>query len=169
LLQPAGQALEGQPNKCNASGRSDFGKRLTISRFWFIFFPRQQTLSTAEGLRMSTTFKQAMKKQLLDLKEQILRQLVAESDEFQEIVDDMEPKDLADIAADDIDRRILEVLGSQEIKRLQLIDSALGRIENGHYGVCMSCGKKIPEERLKAIPYAILCIECKSSEERRNR
>ena len=118
---------------------------------------------------MSTTFKQAMKKQLLDLKEQILRQLVAESDEFQEIVDDMEPKDLADIAADDIDRRILEVLGSQEIKRLQLIDSALGRIENGHYGVCMSCGKKIPEERLKAIPYAILCIECKSSEERRNR
>ena len=118
---------------------------------------------------MSTTFKQAMKKKLLDLKEQILRQLASESDEFQEIVDDMEPKDLADIAADDIDRRILEVLGSQEIKRLQLIDSALGRMENGHYGVCMSCGKKIPEERLKAIPYAILCIECKSSEERRNR
>lgn len=118
---------------------------------------------------MSTTFKQAMKKELLDLKEQILRQLASESDEFQDIVDDMEPKDLADIAADDIDRRILEVLGSQEIKRLQLIDSALGRMENGHYGVCMSCGKKIPEERLKAIPYAILCIDCKSSEERRNR
>ena len=118
---------------------------------------------------MSTTFKQAMKQQLLDMKEQILRQLVSESDEFQEIVDDMEPKDLADIAADDIDRRILEVLGSQEIKRLQLIDSALGRMENGHYGICMSCGKKIPQERLKAIPYAILCIDCKSSEERRNR
>jgi DnaK suppressor protein len=33
----------------------------------------------------------------------------------------------------------------------------------------MSCGKKIPEERLEAIPYAILCIDCKSSEERRNR
>jgi DnaK suppressor protein len=118
---------------------------------------------------MSPTFKHAMKQQLMDLKEQILRQLVSESVEFQEIVDDMEPKDLADIAADDIDRRILEVLGSQEIKRLQLIDSALGRMENGHYGVCMSCGKKIPEERLRAIPYAILCIECKSSEERRNR
>jgi RNA polymerase-binding protein DksA len=118
---------------------------------------------------MSTTFKEAMKSKLMDLKEQILRQLASESDEFQEIVDDMEPKDLADIAADDIDRRILEVLGSQEIKRLQLIDSALGRMENGHYGVCMSCGKKIPEERLKAIPYAILCIDCKSSEERRNR
>jgi len=118
---------------------------------------------------MSTEFKKAMKQKLLELKEQILRQLVSESDEFQEIVDDMEPKDLADIAADDIDRRILEVLGSQEIKRLQLIDSALARMENGHYGICMSCGKKVPEERLKAIPYAILCIDCKSSEERRNR
>ena len=54
---------------------------------------------------MSTAFKKAMKQKLLDLKEQILQQLVSESDEFQEIVDDMEPKDLADIAADDIDRR----------------------------------------------------------------
>ena len=118
---------------------------------------------------MSAGFKEAMKQKLLEIKEQILKQLVSESDEFQEIVDDMEPKDLADIAADDIDRRILEVLGSQEIKRLQLVDSALGRMENGHYGVCMSCGKKIPKERLQAIPYAILCIDCKSSEERRNR
>jgi DnaK suppressor protein len=118
---------------------------------------------------MDTAIKKAMKQKLLEMKEQILRQLVSESDEFQEIVDDMEPKDLADIAADDIDRRILEVLGSKEIRRLQLIDAALGRIENGHYGICMSCGKKIPEERLRAIPYAILCIECKSSEERRNR
>ncbi len=118
---------------------------------------------------MNVEFKKQMKQKLFEMKEQILKQLVSESDEFQEIVDDMEPKDLADIAADDIDRRILEVLGSQEIKRLQLIDSALGRIENGHYGICMSCGKKIPHERLQAIPYAILCIDCKSSEERRNR
>jgi DnaK suppressor protein len=118
---------------------------------------------------MDTAIKKAMKQKLLEMKEQILRQLISESDEFQEIVDDMEPKDLADIAADDIDRRILEVLGSQEIRRLQLIDAALGRIENGHYGICMGCGKKIPDERLRAIPYAILCIECKSSEERRNR
>jgi len=122
-----------------------------------------------EEVRMNVEFKKQMKQKLFEMKEQILKQLVSESDEFQEIVDDMEPKDLADIAADDIDRRILEVLGSQEIKRLQLIDSALGRIENGHYGICMSCGKKIPHERLQAIPYAILCIDCKSSEERRNR
>lgn len=118
---------------------------------------------------MAKDFKKAMQGKLLELKEAILQQLAAESGEFKELVEKMDPKDLADIAADDIDRRVLEVLGSQEIKRLQLIESALARLENGRYGTCMSCGKKIPRQRLEAIPYAILCVDCKSSEERRNR
>jgi DnaK suppressor protein len=118
---------------------------------------------------MDKQFKEAMRKSLLAQKEEILRQLISESAEFKELVEDMKPKDLADIAADDIDRKTLEVLGSQEIRRLQLIDAALGRIEDGHYGTCMSCGRKIPKARLEAIPYAILCVECKASEERRNR
>jgi DnaK suppressor protein len=118
---------------------------------------------------MDKNFKKEMRQALVELKHQILNQLAAESSEFQELIEDIKPKDLADIAADDIDRRILEALGSQEIRRLQLIDSALARLENGRYGVCMSCGKKIPEERLRAIPYSFLCIDCKSSEERRNR
>lgn len=118
---------------------------------------------------MDKHFKNEMKKALVDLKHQILTQLAAESGEFQELIEDIKPKDLADIAAEDIDRRILEALGSQEIRRLQLIDAALARLENGHYGVCMSCGTKIPEERLRALPYSLLCIDCKSSEERRNR
>jgi RNA polymerase-binding transcription factor DksA len=33
----------------------------------------------------------------------------------------------------------------------------------------MKCGKKIPHDRLEAIPYALMCIECKTAEERRNR
>ena len=118
---------------------------------------------------MDNNFKLKMKQSLLDSKTQILKHLASESEEFQELIEDMKAKDLADIAADDIDRKTLEALGSQELKRLRLIDSALARIENGHYGVCMSCSKKIPKERLEAIPYAFLCVECKSSEERRNR
>ena len=118
---------------------------------------------------MDNNFKLKMKQSLLDSKTQILKHLASESEEFQELIQDMKAKDLADIAADDIDRKTLEALGSQELKRLRLIDSALARIENGHYGVCMSCSKKIPRERLEAIPYAFLCVECKSSEERRNR
>ena len=42
----------------------------------------------------------------------------------------------------------------------------IGRITEGPYGVCQSCGTSIAEERLEAIPYARLCIECKRREER---
>jgi RNA polymerase-binding transcription factor DksA len=47
----------------------------------------------------------------------------------------MDPKDLADVAADDIDRKTLEALGSVELRRLQLIESALSRVENKKYGL----------------------------------
>jgi DnaK suppressor protein len=118
---------------------------------------------------MEDAFLKKMKTSLFDLKKEILKNLASESEDFRTIIEDMDPKDLADIAADDIDRKTLEALGTQELRRLQLIESALARIENKKYGLCARCSKKIPRERLEAIPYALLCIDCKSSEERRNR
>ncbi len=118
---------------------------------------------------MDESFLKKMKTALSSLKKDILRNLASESEDFRTIIEDLDPKDLADIAADDIDRKTLEALGSQEIKRLQLIEAAIARIENKKYGVCARCSKKIPKERLEAIPYALLCIDCKSSEERRTR
>ncbi|GHV78243.1 RNA polymerase-binding transcription factor DksA [Spirochaetia bacterium] len=110
-----------------------------------------------------------MEKSLTDLKVEIIANLVASNKDFKEIVEGMDPKDLADIASDDIDRKTIEALGSQELKRLKLIDSALTRLQQGKYGLCVKCGKRIPQERLEAIPYALMCIECKTAEERRNR
>jgi RNA polymerase-binding protein DksA len=118
---------------------------------------------------MDKEFKSRMEEKLLREKEEIIRSLISESEEFQELVGDIDPKDLADVAADDIDKKTLEALNEQEIKRLRLIDSALSRIHNGRYGLCMRCGKKIRTERLEAIPYALMCIDCKNSDERRNR
>ncbi len=122
-----------------------------------------------KSTQMDEAFLRKMRTSLVSLKQDILKNLAAESEDFRTIIEDLDPKDLADIAADDIDRKTLEALGTQELKRLQLIESALSRIENKKYGVCMRCSKKIPRERLEAIPYAVLCIDCKSSEERRNR
>jgi DnaK suppressor protein len=118
---------------------------------------------------MEQTYVKRMKTALLDMKKEILEHLAAENDEFNEIIEDTDPKDLADIASDDIDRRILEALGNQELKTLKLVENALSRIENGRYGKCIRCDQKIPKERLDAIPYAVLCIKCKQSEELRNR
>jgi DnaK suppressor protein len=49
--------------------------------------------------------------------------------------------------------------------KLQKIESALGKIEKGKYGVCEKCGKKISQQRLLAIPETKLCIECQKKVE----
>jgi len=103
------------------------------------------------------------------LRNEIVDNLIASNEDFKEIMDGTEPKDLADIASDDIDRKMIEAIGTQELKRLKLIESALTRIKQGKYGHCIKCGKRIHHDRLVAIPYALMCIECKSEEEKRNR
>jgi RNA polymerase-binding protein DksA len=121
------------------------------------------------GAVMEQEFITRMDKSLTDLKTEIISNLIAGNKDFKEIVEGMDPKDLADIASDDIDRKMIEAIGSQELKRLKSIDSALTRIRQGKYGLCVKCGKRIPQDRLEAIPYALMCIGCKTAEERRNR
>ena len=110
-----------------------------------------------------------MEKSLSGLRKEITEKLLASSADFKEIVEAMDAKDLADIASDDIDRKMIEAIGSQEVKRLRLIDAALTRIIQGKYGICMKCNCRIPRERLEALPYALMCIGCKTAEEKRNR
>jgi RNA polymerase-binding protein DksA len=114
-------------------------------------------------------FVERMEKILSDQKREIISNLLASNEDFRGIVEDMDPKDLVDVASDDIDRKMIEAIGAQELKRLRMIESALARIQQGKYGLCIKCSKKIPFERLEAIPYAIMCIECKTAEEKRNR
>jgi RNA polymerase-binding protein DksA len=118
---------------------------------------------------MEREFVARMEKSLTDFKMEIISNLIVSNADFKQIVEGMDPKDLADIASDDIDRKMIEAIGSQDLKRLKLIDSALTRIQQGKYGLCVKCGKRIPQDRLEAIPYALMCIECKTVEERRNR
>lgn len=50
---------------------------------------------------------------------------------------------------------------------LQEIDSALQRMDEGTYGVCVDCGQPIPIERLEARPYAMRCVADQEKEDRR--
>jgi DnaK suppressor protein len=123
----------------------------------------------AHGDKTKKSFLDEMRKKLGELKREIFEHLAAEDEEFRQILHDEDHKDAGDIATDDIDKKLLETLGVQEQRRLSLIETALYQIENGRYGKCASCGNKIPEERLRAIPYALMCLDCKAREERRNR
>ena len=42
---------------------------------------------------------------------------------------------------------------------LRDVDRALQKIEDGTYGICDRCGRLIPEERLEARPWSVLCVE----------
>jgi RNA polymerase-binding transcription factor DksA len=46
------------------------------------------------------------------------------------------------------------------------VEAALERIEAGTFGSCEECGRAISPERLDAVPYAPLCIECAHSRDR---
>lgn len=43
---------------------------------------------------------------------------------------------------------------------LSKANRALERVDAGTYGICESCGKSIPIERLEVLPYSTLCVEC---------
>jgi DnaK suppressor protein len=49
---------------------------------------------------------------------------------------------------------------------LEKIDKALSRMDEGTFGFCERCGKPIEKARIKALPYASLCIKDKQAETR---
>lgn len=116
---------------------------------------------------MDVDFISKMRNVLLDLKAGILKRLMHENEDFRAAVEDMGVKDLGDLASNDIDCRTLEMMGHQDKLRLDKVEAALVRLENGKYGVCAGCNKKISLARLEAIPYAVFCIECKTASESR--
>lgn len=56
---------------------------------------------------------------------------------------------------------VVDQLDDLERAELIKIDAALGRIESGTFGACTSCGESISQKRLKALPFATICMDCK--------
>lgn len=73
---------------------------------------------------------------------------------------------MADIATDTYDREFSLGLASNERKLIYELDDALKKIEEGNYGICEQCKNPIPKTRLKALPYARLCLKCQQVKER---
>jgi DnaK suppressor protein len=49
------------------------------------------------------------------------------------------------------------------------IEEAIARIEDGSYGICEDCGEEIGIKRLEARPVTMLCIDCKTVQETREK
>jgi DnaK suppressor protein len=70
-----------------------------------------------------------------------------------------------DLAFDYTNRDRETALRSVEEQTLEQVDAALARLDAGTYGVCRNCGQPINPERMEALPYATLCMECTKAQE----
>ena len=73
---------------------------------------------------------------------------------------------LAEVGSVTLDRELDYSLEEVAQEGLAAIERALGRIEQGSFGRCASCEAPIGADRLTALPWANLCIDCKRLEER---
>jgi len=57
--------------------------------------------------------------------------------------------------------RLNRVGTARELEAILLdVERALAKVDEGTYGICDRCGKLIPEERLEARPWSVLCVDC---------
>jgi DnaK suppressor protein len=76
---------------------------------------------------------------------------------------------LGDVASLSYGREFSMGLAERQQKYLEEIDEALGRINDGTYGICKVTGELIPAERLEEVPVAKYSVKGKEILERRRR
>ena len=101
---------------------------------------------------------QTQRQEILDMYEQDLRA-------GQESADDG-TEDIVDRANNAYNRELMFSLSDGERSMLLQIEDALRRIDSGAYGKCSSCGEKINDLRLEAVPYTRYCINCQELAEK---
>ncbi len=74
---------------------------------------------------------------------------------------------MADVATDNYDREFSLGLAANERQSILELDDALKKIQDGTFGVCEDCKSLITKTRLKALPYARLCLKCQEKKEKR--
>ena len=109
------------------------------------------------------------KKVLLEEKQRVM---INTKNSLQTTELNVSPDDLpdeTDLAASEISQNLIFKLRDRERQLLKKIDEALGRIDEGSFGVCEGCEENIEPRRLEARPVSTLCIACKEREEHREK
>jgi RNA polymerase-binding protein DksA len=114
-----------------------------------------------------------LRQKLLDEKDRLLRQsdeLAAEAEQLareREAGDTQFDEESGEGDTVNVERERDLLLSATARQVVEEIDDAMVRIKKGTYGVCRYAGRKISLERLEAIPWANVCVDCKARAERR--
>jgi len=76
------------------------------------------------------------------------------------------PHDLEELSILDVLEDTGLAVADIKRRRLEALDDALRRIDEGVYGVCAGCGTEIDDKRLKAEPFAVFCVACQRESEK---
>lgn len=79
--------------------------------------------------------------------------------------DDRDEPDAVDGAQGDIQQDLDLAVIQMKAEMLHNIDAALRRLAAGSYGNCVDCGQEIPDDRLRALPFAARCVACENTRE----
>jgi RNA polymerase-binding transcription factor len=107
----------------------------------------------------------AVEKALLARRDELTAKI---NERMNEVQIDREPDDEAALASDSATKDMAVATLERERRTLAEIEGALRRIRSGEYGLCASCGEPIPEARLKALPWARVCVRCAERGSRSN-
>ena len=86
--------------------------------------------------------------------------LMARIEDIGEELDTHDSKDWEELAVEREGEEVLEDLGNSAQNELRMIEAAMGRIAEGEYGYCVTCGSQIAEERLDVLPQTPKCRTC---------
>ncbi len=106
---------------------------------------------------------QKFKKQLEEKRDDLLE--VVKNKKERDLVDN-EIGDEIDSASANAEKELMFELTDNEKVMIDAIEAALRRIEKGSFGQCESCGGKISEPRVNALPWVRYCITCQSKAEK---
>jgi DnaK suppressor protein len=109
-----------------------------------------------------------MREMLLKMREELVREIARRSRETA-VSGVSDIGDILDSVSEERTRELDMILTDREKQKLKQIDDALDKIEENTYGLCEECGVKIPRARLKVVPFAKYCVECKEAIEREER
>ncbi len=98
-------------------------------------------------------------------REEILRSLRAIRRDSRSLTSDI-PQDTAEQCVAAYSKEFLFEYSSAQHRRLQMVETALGRMDDGTFGQCVACGEKISPKRLQAVPWTQLCVACQEKLER---
>jgi DnaK suppressor protein len=101
---------------------------------------------------MRKAFLKSARDTLVDMKKQLLAEIQQDLKQGREASKD-EGMDTYDLASEARDREINFILTDRDRGKLQAIEDALERIDDGSYGMCESCEAEIAEGRLVAMPF----------------